>query len=640
MSKTLAVLKGFRDHYQINRILRTKTVFSTSTVRTMATASMSVDTNSANIRPTNGSKSSLPDSPTSILAGTKSERKMKFDPARPLSETYSAPPIPKTFRDSVGAYFRKTDSAAPELYLYRKSDYFHGATLQNAPNADLMTAFQAVQSPALKHLQEVERASQAPGQTQQQLDDSVQSQSSVTNNDHTKGINRATVGTQLNSDGKVGSIRLVDIGSSTASGGGFTSWFSSPAPRMINMLEIGTPRPVEEIRADEKEEKVVLLHGYGAGTAFFFQNLKSLAKHPESRLYALDWLGMGRSSRVPFHITSKQAKTKETRVEAAESFFVQALEDWRQKMGLQKITLVGHSLGGYLSVAYSLKYPQNVNRLVLLSPAGIPNAPEEASNTSNTPTTQPSERKDADKIATEIQQSQQEVAPETEAQRRSDTERTIKAASATKRRGSNEVSERIQSIQAGQSSDTEESTGNSPKPPPRFRSRTRNMVQFLWEANLSPFAILRTSTIFGPMLAGGYTSRRFASLPDEDLRALHAYCYDIFTSRGSSEYCLAHILAPFGYARMPMVHRIAALPKTLPVTFIYGERGIDWMDEKGGQESVKALAKAGNPHARCFAVPHSGHHVYLDNPRAFDTLLGRVLRGQADDAGKAGSLAN
>ncbi|MCO5565740.1 hypothetical protein L7F22_019414 [Adiantum nelumboides] len=597
----------------------------------MATASMSVDTATASIHP-NGSQSSLPDSPTSILAGTKSGRKIA---STPTPTTYSAPPIPKTFRDSVGAYFRKSDSAAPELFLYRHTGYFQGATLQNAPNSDLMTAFKSAQSPALRQLQGVEHAAHQSGDAKQ-----IESpQHSVANNAHTKGKDRATVGTELNSDGKVGSIRLIDIGSSTASGGGFASWFTSATPRMINMLEIGTPRPVEEVQADDKEEKVVLLHGYGAGTAFFFQNLKALAGHPDSRLYALDWLGMGRSSRVPFHITSKQAKTTETRVEAAETFFVQALEDWRQTMGLKKITLVGHSLGGYLSVAYSLKYPQNVNRLVLLSPAGIPEAPEEAKSENNNSLPKPADRKDADKIAAEVQQSQQEVAPDSEEQRRLDSDRTINATSTTKRRGSNDVRERIQTIKPGETSDSEDASGNLPKPPPRIRSRTRNMVQFLWEANLSPFAILRTSTIFGPMLAGGYTSRRFASLPDEDLRALHAYCYDVFTSRGSSEYCLAHILAPFGYARMPMVKRISALPKTLPVTFIYGERGIDWMDEEGGKQSVKALAKAGNPHARCFAVPHSGHHVYLDNPRAFDTLLGRVLRGQADDAGKAGSLA-
>lgn len=59
----------------------------------------------------------------------------------------------------------------------------------------------------------------------------------------------------------------------------------------------------------------------------------------------------------------------------------------------------------------------------------------------------------------------------------------------------------------------------------------------LWERNYSPFALLRNLHFLGPLLVGKYSSRRFGSLPDEDLRPLHAYCAGIFTAKGSSEYC-------------------------------------------------------------------------------------------------------
>src|SRR5436190_476918 len=39
----------------------------------------------------------------------------------------------------------------------------------------------------------------------------------------------------------------------------------------------------------------------------------------------------------------------------------------------------GHSLGGYLSVNYCLKYPSHVDRLILVSPVGVPNNPYETS---------------------------------------------------------------------------------------------------------------------------------------------------------------------------------------------------------------------------------------------------------------------
>lgn len=54
-------------------------------------------------------------------------------------------------------------------------------------------------------------------------------------------------------------------------------------------------------------------------------------------------------------------------VTAAESFFIDALEEWRQKVGINsKFTLLGHSLGGYLSTVYTEKYPTLVKRVYKL----------------------------------------------------------------------------------------------------------------------------------------------------------------------------------------------------------------------------------------------------------------------------------
>jgi cardiolipin-specific phospholipase len=63
-------------------------------------------------------------------------------------------------------------------------------------------------------------------------------------------------------------------------------------------------------------------------------------------------------------------------VKQAEAFLLDSLEEWRDKMGINKMTLVGHSLGAYLVTAYALKYPQHVSRLVLLSPAGVNAGPD------------------------------------------------------------------------------------------------------------------------------------------------------------------------------------------------------------------------------------------------------------------------
>uniref|UniRef100_A0A3B4EW36 1-acylglycerol-3-phosphate O-acyltransferase ABHD5 n=1 Tax=Pundamilia nyererei TaxID=303518 RepID=A0A3B4EW36_9CICH len=58
-------------------------------------------------------------------------------------------------------------------------------------------------------------------------------------------------------------------------------------------------------------------------------------------------LGFGRSSRPQFSTDPREAEDQ----------FVAALEEWREKVGLQEMVLLGHNLGGYLSAAYTLKYP-------------------------------------------------------------------------------------------------------------------------------------------------------------------------------------------------------------------------------------------------------------------------------------------
>jgi cardiolipin-specific phospholipase len=200
----------------------------------------------------------------------------------------------------------------------------------------------------------------------------------------------------------------------------------------------------------------VVLHGYGAGLGFFFRNFASLAKWAAKKgtaVYALDWLGMGRSARVPFIIKAKREDTK-GRVAEAESFFIDSLEEWREKMGLEKMTLVGHSLGAYLSVAYTLRYPRRVSKLILLSPAGVPRGPETTTEPSRELTDQPKDVGDASGSGV----------PATD-----DEVRKIKS------------EQRLEK---------------------REESRMRRLLMYLWEEGWSPFQVARSMSVFAPMVIG------------------------------------------------------------------------------------------------------------------------------------------
>lgn len=146
---------------------------------------------------------------------------------------------------------------------------------------------------------------------------------------------------------------------------------------------------------NDNSAPLVLLHGYANGALYFYRNLLGLANGTKS-VYALDMLGWGLSSRPTFEFDSKAKKTfevenrssstsstsnkptntndskKSWQTHATEQVYVESLEAWRKAHNIDKMTLGGHSMGGYLSVAYCEKYPQHVERLILISPAGVP----------------------------------------------------------------------------------------------------------------------------------------------------------------------------------------------------------------------------------------------------------------------------
>ena len=120
----------------------------------------------------------------------------------------------------------------------------------------------------------------------------------------------------------------------------------------------------ETKQSSEQQAPLILLHGYANGALYFYRNLVGLSSFFKT-IYSLDMLGWGLSSHPDFNLENDSP-------ECAEAFFVESLEAWRQAQDIDKMILAGHSMGGYLSVAYCEKYPERVERLVLLSPVGVP----------------------------------------------------------------------------------------------------------------------------------------------------------------------------------------------------------------------------------------------------------------------------
>lgn len=108
-----------------------------------------------------------------------------------------------------------------------------------------------------------------------------------------------------------------------------------------------------------KKVPIVLMHGFGAGSAFFAMNLEELAvEHP---VYAFDTLGFAKSSRPAFSYNP----------EKIEQQFVDSIEKWREVMGIERMVLLGHSFGGFLASSYALKYPERLEHLILVDSWGV-----------------------------------------------------------------------------------------------------------------------------------------------------------------------------------------------------------------------------------------------------------------------------
>ncbi|KAI9054899.1 hypothetical protein LZ554_002043 [Drepanopeziza brunnea f. sp. 'monogermtubi'] len=401
---------------------------------------------------------------------------------------------------------------------------------------------------------------------------------------------------------------------------------------------------VERI-GEEVEENLVMLHGYGAGLGFFYKNFEGLSRVKGWKLYGLDMLGMGRSSRPPFKV---HAKDQAGQIAEAENWFIDALEEWRILKKIDRFTLLGHSMGGYMAVAYALKYPGHLNKLVLASPVGIPEDPYAMQADMPEP--------EESALVNEFTQDQEDDIVNTDGR--------------LKNNGDNN-----NFLNAKSKANTKKSDAPPRRPIPKWLS-------YLWDANISPFSIVRWTGPLGPRVVSGWTSRRFSHLPPDESEALHDYAYSLFRQRGSGEYALAYILAPGAFARSPLIRRIhgvgrqplpppsqteqvdgtaassvqaaaRALTKEtgIPVVLMYGEN--DWMDVAGGyaaeqklkEEKSKALKSATaeekkyeNGSAKVVIIQKAGHHLYLDGWEQFNEVMRREMEDTKRDTKKFNGL--
>ncbi len=125
-----------------------------------------------------------------------------------------------------------------------------------------------------------------------------------------------------------------------------------------------------------KGENIILVHG-GPGFPFIdkWKGLDSLEN--DYKFYYYHQRGCGKSTRVvnKFETTNFYKNMNFLNENLGLPAQIADIEQIRRKIGQDKITIIGHSFGGFIASLYAIEFPEHVKSLVLISPAEVVKMP-------------------------------------------------------------------------------------------------------------------------------------------------------------------------------------------------------------------------------------------------------------------------
>lgn len=107
----------------------------------------------------------------------------------------------------------------------------------------------------------------------------------------------------------------------------------------------------------DTNEKIVLVHGGGLDNAMMSWKEVIELMGNKYDIYAVDMLGFGESDKPD--------------IQYSIPMYVELLYDVLRQLNIEKTNLVGLSMGGGISIAFSLKYPQIIDKLTVIGALGL-----------------------------------------------------------------------------------------------------------------------------------------------------------------------------------------------------------------------------------------------------------------------------
>lgn len=116
------------------------------------------------------------------------------------------------------------------------------------------------------------------------------------------------------------------------------------------MSSITTDQGIVHYEVYGRGRPVILLHGWLGSWGLWQETMAYLGRY--YRTYALDFWGFGESG-----------KKRET---YAVQDFVSLVSQFMDHLGIEEAPLVGHSMGGTVSLSVALKYPEKISKVVVI----------------------------------------------------------------------------------------------------------------------------------------------------------------------------------------------------------------------------------------------------------------------------------
>ncbi|HCT70495.1 MAG TPA: hypothetical protein DF409_05015, partial [Bacteroidales bacterium] len=126
-------------------------------------------------------------------------------------------------------------------------------------------------------------------------------------------------------------------------------------PYAVKKVTLPSGPEIAYVDEGKGEKVIIFIHGLGSYLPAWVKNIEGLKSG--YRCIAIDLPGYGKSSKQPH--SGKM------------SYYAEVVEEFAGKLGLGKVILAGHSMGGQIAMVAALNYPGMVEGLILIAPAGF-----------------------------------------------------------------------------------------------------------------------------------------------------------------------------------------------------------------------------------------------------------------------------